>query len=40
MNYKKTIGDDGDIEILCEHHIGHSKNPHTCDGCNHRLHKV
>ncbi len=33
MKNKVTIGDDGDIEVLCEHGIGHSKNVHTCDGC-------
>ncbi len=36
MKRKKIIGDDGDIEILCDHGIGHRKNLHTCDGCGHK----
>jgi len=39
MAYKQVIGDDGSIEILCEHGIGHNENLHTCDGCNVVLHK-
>lgn len=28
------IGDDGDVELLCEHGVGHSQTGvHTCDGC-------
>jgi len=27
------IGDDGDVEELCEHGVGHSNEVHTCDGC-------
>ena len=31
---KYMIGDDGDLEKLCEHGVGHSKKGvHTCDGC-------
>jgi len=30
---KHTIGDDGDVETLCEHGVGHGQNVHTCDGC-------
>jgi DNA-binding CsgD family transcriptional regulator len=30
---KKIVGDDGDIETLCEHGVGHGINVHTCDGC-------
>jgi hypothetical protein len=26
-------GDDGDVEQLCEHGIGHGVGVHTCDGC-------
>lgn len=27
------IGDDFDLEWLCEHKVGHSKYTHTCDYC-------
>jgi hypothetical protein len=27
------IGDDGELEWLCPHGVGHSPAPHTCDGC-------
>lgn len=30
---KLIIGDDGDVEWLCPHGIGHGENVHTCDGC-------
>jgi len=30
---RKIIGDDGEIEVLCKHGIGHGKGRHTCDGC-------
>ena len=30
---RKIIGDDGEIEVLCKHGIGHGKGVHTCDGC-------
>jgi hypothetical protein len=34
MNKKQTIiGDDGEIEELCPHGIGHGEGLHTCDGC-------
>jgi len=29
------IGDDGDMEELCEHSVGHGYNVHTCDIGNH-----
>jgi hypothetical protein len=28
-----VIGDDGDYEWVCPHGVGHSPNPHTCEGC-------
>ena len=40
MKYKRTVGGDGDIEFLCKHGIGHSRNSHTCDDCNHKLHEM
>ena len=27
------VGDDGHLEWLCEHGIGHGNHPHSCDGC-------
>lgn len=30
---RKIIGDDGEIEVLCRHGVGHGKGVHTCDGC-------
>lgn len=29
------IGDDGDLETLCEHEVGHGGRGHTCDPVNH-----
>lgn len=28
-----VIGDDGDLEKLCDHGVGHGHHLHTCDGC-------
>jgi hypothetical protein len=33
MTARTSIGEDGDVETLCIHDIGHSRHPHTCDSC-------
>lgn len=30
---REIIGDDGDLEWLCPHGVGHGPHVHTCDGC-------
>ncbi len=33
MTDNVIVGDDGDLEHLCVHGIGHCSWVHTCDGC-------
>ena len=40
MKINYIVGDDGDVEIICKHGVGHSDNVHTCDGCCSKGHEI
>lgn len=33
MRWRKSIREDGRVEFICEHGIGHGLHVHGCDGC-------